>query len=323
MVTESVADTVASRGEVMSDTVSPRRRPDLGLISGLAEQAPREWSLELYRRYKSVREFELQARKAGAEKMLDIFVYLSVGEEAVACAPSMSLRGSWVLGQHRGHGIYLAFGGNPERLADELIGLPTGSNGGMGGSPPIQDFGARIIGHNGLIGDQVPVAAGVALSLPPGERVVCYFGDGAAEEDYVLAALGFVASRKLPVLFICADNDLSVLTKTAVRRNWELTEVARSFGIKSVDIADDPWLIDHWVRQFKDDLPALINVRTCREVWHVGYGSDEDAEWNRYEMVRETLKSLQLGHEVTRIDADVEQGMARLWQERLRIPSKS
>ena len=277
----------------------------------------------MYERYKTVREFELQARKAGEDKHIDIFVYLSVGQEAVSVGPSMSLRGSWVLGQHRAHGIYLAFGGRPERLVDELLGLPTGSNRGMGGSPPVQDFENRIIGHNGLIGDQVPVATGVAMSVPPGEKVVCYFGDGAAEEDYVLASLGHVGSQKLPILFICDDNDLSVLTHTSVRRSWELTDVAESFGIPSVDIADDPWLVDHWTRKMSQNLPALINIRTCRELWHVGFGTDDDAEWNRWALVREQMAELQLGREIAEIDTRIEIEMASLWQERLQIRSAS
>jgi acetoin:2,6-dichlorophenolindophenol oxidoreductase subunit alpha len=298
------------------------RRPDLGHISGLAAAASREWSLEMYRRYKSVREFELLARKMGQNWDIQIFMYLCVGQEAIAVAPSMSLSGSWVLGQHRGHGIYLAFGGDPERLADELLGLPTGSNKGMGGSPPVQDIENRIIGHNGLIGDQVPIACGVAMCAPPGEKVVCYVGDGAVEEDYVLAALGYAGSRKLPILFICDDNDLSVLTPTVDRRTWEITDVATSFGIKAVDIADDPWLIDHWCRELSGSLPALINVRTCRELWHVGVGQDDPPEWDRWAMVRETMHSLQLGREMAVIDEDIEKEISELWRERLRIRSE-
>ena len=69
-----------------------------------------------------------------------------------------------------------------------------------------------MYGHVGLIGDQVPVAAG--FSLVKNDKItVCYFGDGAAEEDYVLATLGFASQKKLKILFICDDNNLSVLTQ--------------------------------------------------------------------------------------------------------------
>ena len=95
-----------------------------------------------------------------------------------------------IFGQHRGHGIYLAYGGNPEKLVDELIGLKTGTNKGMGGSPPKFDKKIGMFGHVGLIGDQVPVAAGYSLIKKLNNSM--FFGDGAAEEDYVLATLGFV-----------------------------------------------------------------------------------------------------------------------------------
>ena len=299
------------------------RRSDLGHIPGLVDQAPLDWSLEMYRRYKTVRTFELAARDAGQRGDIDTFMYLSVGQEAISAAPSMSLKGSWVLGQHRGHGTYLSFGGNPTALADELLGLPSGSNKGMGGSPPIQDLKNRLVGHNGLIGDQVPVACGIASCVDPGETVVCYFGDGAAEEDFVLAALGYAGSRRLPILFICDDNDLSVLTPTSDRRTWEITDVAESFGIRSVDIADDPWLIDHWCKTLSDDLPALINIRTCRELWHVGTGQDGPPEWDRWALVRQQMTEMQLGREMQSIDQAIEGEITALWNERLRIRSKN
>lgn len=269
-----------------------------------------------------IRHFDLRAQQAQKDREVDCLVYLSVGQEAVASAVSMSMKGSWVLAQHRGHSAYLAFDGNRRALVDELLGLPTGCCGGMGGSPPIQDIANRIIGHNGLIGDQVPVAAGVALG-DPGSKVVVFFGDGAAEEDYVFATLGFAATRKLPILFVCEDNDLSVLTPTADRRSWSLVEVAKGFGLEAVDIADDPWLVDHWTRELSTRLPAVLNVRTCRELWHVGAGTDNNAEWNRYELTKKTLCDMQLGREVEAIETTIQNETSALWQERLLTRSGS
>lgn len=300
------------------------RNPSLGAIESLPGQFDRDWSLEMFRRLVTCRAFDARARQAQIDGALRTLIYLSYGQEAVATGISMAMQGSWVLGQHRAHAMYLTFGGRPRELADELLGLPTGSNAGMGGSPPIQDIERRIIGHNGLIGDQVPVACGVALRvMRKGEKVVCFFGDGAAEEDYVLAALGFAASKKLPILFVCEDNDLSVLTPTRDRRTWETSEVARSFGLASADISDDPWLVAHWADRMSTQLPALLNVRTARNVWHVGTGTDGPPEWNRYELVVQTLRELQLGSEVERIEREVGEEIGTLWDERLRIQSAS
>jgi pyruvate dehydrogenase E1 component alpha subunit len=296
---------------------APRRTATLGQVEGLAEASSRERTLAIWRRMCLVRHFDLRVRRAHETKEIEALVYLSVGQEAIAAALGTVMEGALVLGQHRAHSLYLAFGGRPERLVDELLGLSTGCCGGVGGSPPIHDLERGIIGHSGLIGDHVPIAAGVALARPE-SRVVCVFGDGAAEEDYVLGAFGMIASRKLPVLLVCEDNDLSVLTPTAVRRTWEVARVAESFGIPSVDVADDPWLIAHWAERWKDTLPALLNVRTCRELWHVGTGCDGPPEWNRWALVGETLARLGLAGEAQAIERDVQAEVERLWDERLR-----
>ena len=118
----------------------------------------------------------------------------------------------------------------------------------------IHDIKKKIIGHCGLIGDQVPVANGISL-VKKKSKIVCIFGDGAAEEDFVLAALADAASKKLNILFICEDNDLSVLTPTNDRGSWNITDLVKSMGMYSVDIADNPWVINHWAEKLKINFP--------------------------------------------------------------------
>ena len=189
-----------------------------------------------------IRQFELQAYQNRLENKFSTLMYLCLGQESIYSAISEALKKVNTFGQHRGHGIYLANGGGPEKLIDELIGLESGTNKGMGGSPPIFDKKIGMYGHVGFIGDQVPVAAGFSL-IEKKTKVVCYFGDGAAEEDFVLATFGFASKKKLNIMFICDDNNLSVLTTKSVRRNWDLCEVGKSFGIKTFDITDDPLTI--------------------------------------------------------------------------------
>ena len=116
------------------------------------------------------------------------------------------------------------------QLIDELLGRKTGCANGMGGSASIHSREKNIYGHDGLMGSQVPIAVGSCyVSKRP---TIVFMGDSSAEEDYVLSALGFAGSKKLQILFICEDNDLSVLTPTADRRNWNLKDVAKSFNIE-------------------------------------------------------------------------------------------
>lgn len=301
--------------------MSERRFPEYGAIAGLAESWSVERCLELFRRMCLIRHFELRVQRAAIDRQVKCLIYLALGQEAVAAGVSMAGLGAWVLGQHRGHSIYLAFGGRMERLIDELLGLPSGCCGGMGGSPPIHDIERRIVGHSGLIGDQVPIAVGLAMGAP-GENVITFFGDGAAEEDYVLAAMGHAATLRLPLLFVCEDNDLSVLTPARVRRSWNVADVARGFGLEAADIADDPWLVAHWAESMMAaGRPALLNVRTCRAVWHAGTGSDGPPEWDRFALTYGKMLELGLGAPARAIEAETIELVDRIWTARLQTPS--
>ena len=185
----------------------------------------------------------------------------------------------------------------------------------MGGSASIHDPRIGMFGHSGLMGDQVPVAVGAALGS--GRRVLTVMGDASGEEDYVYGAMGYAATKRLPVLFVCEDNDLSILTHVATRRSWNLADVARAVGMAAVDIPDDPWLIAHHVERVLPALPAFLNIRTCRNLWHAGTGRDGEPEWNRFGLIKATLEGLGLSTEAGQIDEEAWQRAARIWDERL------
>lgn len=266
-----------------------------------------------------IRSFELQAYENRKNNKFNTLIYLSLGQESIYATISEAIKNVSIFGQHRGHGIYLAYGGQARKLVDELIGLESGTNKGMGGSPPIFDKKIGMYGHVGLIGDQVPVAAGYSLAKK-NKTVVCFFGDGAAEEDYVLATLGFVKKYNLKILFVCDDNDLSVLTRTKDRRSWKLVDVAKSFGLNSYDITDDPLTIYQTVKSLKLNLPAVLNIRTCREYWHEGAGKDKESKnfWNRYEIVKNDLLRINESKFIKRIEKKNMKWAKKLWENQLR-----
>ena len=63
----------------------------------------------------------------------------------------------------------------------------------------------------------------------------------------------------MPIIFICEDNDLSVLTKTEDRRSWKAVDLANSLNMYAVDITDDPWLIAHHVKKISESGKPKIN----------------------------------------------------------------
>ena len=203
-------------------------------------------------------------------------------------------------------------------LIDELLHRETGCARGMGGSASIHDPSIGMFGHSGLMGDQVPIAVGAALGS--GKRSLTVVGDASSEEDYVYGAMGFAATKKLPVLFLCEDNGLSILTPVKTRRSWSIVDVAESLGLHAVNITDDPWLIAHHVEDCLDNLPAFLNIQTCRHRWHAGTGVDGIPEWNRFELFKKELVTLGLGDEAREIEVRASNVVEEKWQEHLQRP---
>ena len=171
-----------------------------------------------------------------------------------------------------------------------------------------------MYGHDGLMGTQIPIAVGYALGS--GNLTIAIMGDASAEEGYVLGAMGEAVSKKAPVLFVCYDNNLSILTEISIRRSWSMVDEAKAKGMPAIDITDDPWLVMHYANKFKNDLPAFINVRTCRELWHAGTGCDGPPEWNRYKLVKKEMATLGLEKEVETIEKTTQEYIDSIWNER-------
>jgi len=258
------------------------------------------------------RYFEFETAKAYNSGLMKAPIYLSVGQEHIPAAIASVSKDFLIFAQHRGHSHYLSFGGDPQRLVDELLHKETGCAGGMGGSASLHDPKIGMFGHSGLMGDQIPIAVGAALGS--GKKVLAVSGDASVEEDYVFGAMGYAAAKKLPVLFLCEDNNLSILTEVQTRRNWNMSDVARSLGMMTADITDDPWLIAYYVKQCLHQLPAFLNIRTCRYLWHSGTGKDGEPEWNRFNMFKQELAELGLEKQALEIEAAAKLQMEKLWQ---------
>ena len=295
------------------------RSKDTGVIPKLSEAFTKNDTLEMFRRMCLIRYFELNVKKAyDAGLMPKAPVYLSVGQEAISAALATVITNKPALfGQHRGHDIYLAFGGNPSKLIDELLGRPSGCAGGMGGSASIHCPEIKMIGHDGLMGTQV--ADGVGSALGDKKTTVAFMGDASAEEGYVLESIGFAVTKKFPVLFIVCDNNRSILTEKKVRRSWTMADHA-NFGMSAIEITDDPWLIMYHARRLASSMPALININVCRELWHAGTGKDGEPEWNRFDIVKEELTSLGLGIEAETIENITRKCIDEMWEIKLKEP---
>jgi acetoin:2,6-dichlorophenolindophenol oxidoreductase subunit alpha len=165
-----------------------------------------------------IRRFEEAAIAAQKDGLVLGAIHPSIGQEAVAAGICANLdRDDLLLSTHRGHGHTLAKGADPLAMMLELFGRAGGTCGGKGGSMHIADFGVGMLGANGVVGANIPIAAGAAhaLRLRRSDRVVaCIFGDGAVNRGPFLEGLNWARIFDLPVLFVCEDNAFSSTTRT-------------------------------------------------------------------------------------------------------------
>ncbi|MEK7714945.1 MAG: thiamine pyrophosphate-dependent enzyme, partial [candidate division NC10 bacterium] len=139
-----------------------------------------------------------------------------VGEEAVAAGACANLReDDYIVGTHRGHGHCIAKGARVDRMMAELMGRETGYCRGLGGSMHIAALDLNILGCNGIVAAGLPIGTGAALAakIRKTDRVViAFFGDGGANQGVVHEAMNLAAVWKLPIVFLCENNQYALST---------------------------------------------------------------------------------------------------------------
>ena len=229
------------------------------------------------------RHFENNVYQLIKNKKIKYPVYLSTGQEYIPSSIAQIVKSKklspLLFGQHRCHSLYLSFGGNINKLADELLGKKSGCTYGMGGSLSIHSEKINMFGHDGFLGSNVCIGVGACFSS--NKPTIIFMGDSTIEEDHTLAALGWASTRNLPILFIVEDNNYAILTEKKERRNWEASEVAKGFKINSFDIDDDPRQIKKILDNNIFKKPMLLNIHTNRLTWHVGAGIDSGNKFDR------------------------------------------
>ncbi len=274
----------------------------------------RDKNLEIFKKVSFVRHFELQVFKNIKNKNIKIPAYLSAGQEFISSSLSYFIIKELkikplIFAQHRCHATYLNFGGNPKKLIDELLGKKSGTNSGLGGSASISSKKINMFGHDGHMGTQMPIGLGACFASK--KPTIIFLGDASIEEDYVMSSIGWASFKKLPILIIVEDNNLSILTQKKVRRHWEANDLAKGLKMKSVNIKDDPKDIEKSKKLFFKE-PFLMNINTTRLFWHAGAGEDDYKRFDRYEYTKKKIGSI--GKE---IDQKIKMEVSNLWQKQL------
>jgi pyruvate dehydrogenase E1 component alpha subunit len=267
----------------------------------------------IYQRMIKIRGFELRVRDAHINGRIGIPIYLGVGQESIAATTREVFPNRLpIFAQHRSHSYYIAFGGKLSILRDELLSKEEIWDRGAGGSASISDKSIPMYGHSGFMGDQIPIAAGFAMMKQ--EVVLGVIGDASAEEDYVLATLGLIEKKQIPLLLICEDNNLSILTTINTRRNWKIVDVARSFGCEAYEISDHPIEIFEKLSCWNRKGPLILNIKTNRHLWHAGSGQDHAPTFDTLQMVEKELMIKGYQDLVCKIKDEIDIEMDLLWK---------
>ena len=191
--------------------------------------------LALYERMLLIRRMEERLRADAAAGKLPGAVHLYIGQEAIAAAVCAQLATTdWITSTHRGHGHFIAKGGDPSAMMAEIWAKRTGICQGMGGSMHVADFSKGILGANGIVGGGFAIATGAAFAakLDKGDRVaVTFFGDGASNQGVFMECLNVSSLWKLPLVFVCEHNKFSEFTPAASVTSGEIVDRARAFGM--------------------------------------------------------------------------------------------
>jgi pyruvate dehydrogenase E1 component alpha subunit len=243
-----------------------------------------------------IRQFEERVRTDYLARRMPGFTHSYVGEEAVAAGACAALEpGDLITSTHRGHGHAIAKGVGFRAMMAELYGKAAGACAGRGGSMHIADFSLGMLGANGIVGGGFGLASGAALAaqfLGRPEVTLCFFGDGAINKGQFHEAMNFTALRRLPVIFLCENNQFAQYTAVERTTAGELAGRGAAYGVPGVEVDGNDVLAVHAAardaasRGRRGDGPSLIIADTYRYYGHnvgeaVAYRSDAEIEARR------------------------------------------
>ena len=270
--------------------------------------AAREWLETMM----LIRRFEERAGEMYAKAKVGGFLHLAIGEEATIVGACRAMRDDdYLISTYRSHGHALARGGDPKRVMAELFGREGGVSKGRGGSMHMFDLENRFMGGYGIVGGNLPLAAGMALSSDYqglDEVTVCVFGDGAANQGTFGETLNLAALWKLPVVFMVTNNQFGM--GTAIERHSAVTDLHRrgdGFGVPGMrcdgmDVVETCDVMREAIRRTREDRqPLLVEAITYR---FRGHSMADPEEYRTKEQVAEWRKRDPISNFAERLGLD-------------------
>ncbi len=202
----------------------------------LLKELSREKLAWMLQKMCEIRYFEEKAEDLYVRGLVHGTMHLSIGQEAGSVGSIATLRADdLIIHHHRGHGHTIAKGANLTTMMAEFLGKEAGYCRGRGGSMHIADIPGGNLGATGVVGGGIPTAVGIALALQmrrSPQILLSYFGDGASNEGEFHESLNMASAWKLPVVFICDNNQYGMSMPVSRSMNVPNISVrAASYGI--------------------------------------------------------------------------------------------
>jgi pyruvate dehydrogenase E1 component alpha subunit len=245
-----------------------------------------------------IRRFEEEAGRQYQQAKAGGFLHLAIGEEATIVGTTSVMRPEdYLIGTYRTHGHAIARGTDPKNVMAELFGREDGCSRGRGGSMHIFDLERRFMGGYGIVGGNLPIAAGLALASDyrgDDAVTVCMFGDGASNSGNFGETMNLAALWKLPVVFLVENNLYGM--GTAIERHSAVTDLSRKaegLGVPGVrvdgmDVLAVRETVSEHIRQARENRqPTLVEAFTYRFRGHsaadpeVYRTKEEVEEWRK------------------------------------------
>jgi pyruvate dehydrogenase E1 component alpha subunit len=254
-------------------------------------EVTREWLAAMM----LIRRFEERAGEMYAKAKVGGFLHLAIGEEATIVGAVRAMReNDYLISTYRSHGHALARGTSPDAVMAELFGRETGCSKGRGGSMHMFDAERRFMGGYGIVGGNLPIAAGFGLAadyLGTDDATLCVFGDGASNQGTFGETMNLAALWRLPVVFMVTNNQFGM--GTALDRHSAVTDLQRKgegFGVPGVrcdgmDVVDTHRAISGALQRARDERqPVLVEAITYR---FRGHSMADPEEYRTKEQVAE------------------------------------
>ncbi|BAB04495.1 acetoin dehydrogenase (TPP-dependent) alpha chain [Halalkalibacterium halodurans C-125] len=277
--------------------------------------------VDLFKQMWLIRYFEEKVDEFFAKGMIHGTTHLAVGQEASAVGSIAVLEERDKLtSTHRGHGHCIAKGADVNRMMAELFGRETGYCKGKGGSMHIADVERGNLGANGIVGGGFSIATGAALTSKmkkEGYVVLCFFGDGASNEGSFHEAVNLASIWKLPVVFICENNQYGMSGSVKEMINIEhISDRAAGYGIPGMVVdGNDVFAVMNVVgravdRARRGEGPTIVEAKTYRWKGHSKSDAkkyrtrEEEKEWREKDPIARLRATLVKEGIVTEEEAD-------------------